>query len=203
MDLNIFFGIVTVLAFGVAIYQYFQAKKSDEKLDEATLNIKELENGLLLSDYKLKKAVEYYENGHFKNSLEVFRKYSKESEDLSEFREVIRKIFWNETRKIYSKYMGTAWETEILIIAVISKIDTVDTTYPQFTNDLLGIYTEMSENKLSSWAIPILLNQGDFERVEDYLPEYRVQSSSKKANEAFREFLSLYCKRKIAALEET
>ena len=198
MDLNLFFGLVTLLAFAVAIYQYFQAKKSDQKLDEANESIKELEDGFLLSDYKLKKAIEFYEAGQFKNALEVFKKYSKESEDLSEFRETIRKIFWKETRKIYSKYMGHSWGTEILIMTIISKMDSINSTYPKFINDLLDIYTKMSEDKLKYWRIPILLNQEAFEEVQDYIPEYKAQNNSRNANKAFQDFLSFYCKKKLA-----
>ncbi|HDZ9337729.1 TPA: hypothetical protein RUZ37_002853 [Vibrio cholerae] len=216
--LNMFFGLVTVIAFISAIafgfYQYKQAKSSEAKqqeadtkleeanakLEKASASIKELEEGLLLSDFKLRKGIEYYNNGHFKNSLEVFKKYSHESEDLSEFREVIRKIFWQETRKIYAKYMGHGWSTEILIMVILSKTDKADSEYPSFLNDLLGIYEEKSESKLNFWHIPILLNQGNYEKALEYIPDYKALKTSKKTNASFRQFLTDYCNRQ---LEET
>ncbi len=207
--LNIFFGSVTVIAFISAIvfgiYQYKQAKNSEckqkeanAKLEEASANIKELEEGLLLSDYKLRKGIEYYEEGHFKNSLEVFKKYSNESEDLSEFKEVIREIFWKETRKIYSKYMGKGWSTEMLIMTILSKTDKTDSQYPLFLNDLLNTYEGKSESSLNFWYVPVLLNQGNYEQALEYIVDYKALSISKKANASFRDFLTNYCNRHLA-----
>ncbi len=204
MDINIFFGVVTVIAFlsaiAFGIYQNRQAKSSDKKLEQAKDSIKELEEGLLLSDYKLRKAVEYYEEGHHKNSLEVFRKYSNESEDMSEFKAAIGKIFWNETRKIYSKYMGKGWSTEMLIMTILSKNKNTDTQYPEFLNDLLAIYTEKSESPLHFWHIPLLLNQNKYSEALNFIDDYKALATSKKTNEAFRCFLRNYCHRQ---LEET
>lgn len=201
LDLNIFFGIITVVAFIAAlafgIYQLVQAKNSDKKLEEAKENLRDLEEGLLLSDFKLRKATEFYEQGHYKNALELFKKYSLESDDLSEFKEAIRKIFWKETRKIYSKYMGKGWSTEILVMTIVAKSEETDSTYPDFMNDLLNVYTQKSGVSLASWRVPVLLNQSRFDEVSDYLSDFRAQRSSKKANESFREFLDYYCKRQL------
>lgn len=195
--MNLFFGLVTVIAFISAIifgiYQYKQAKDGAKKLEEAQLNIKELEEGLLLSDFKLKKAVQYYEDGHYKNSLEVFQKYSRESEDISEFKEIVKAIFWKETRKIYSQYLGkTAFTTAVMIVA-ISKADEVDSEYPEFLNKLLDLYVEKSGDDMSAFYIPIFLNQGRHNEAAEQAPKYRA-TKSKKANDSFKDFLVFYCR---------
>ncbi|MBE4431529.1 hypothetical protein HJ019_23120 [Vibrio parahaemolyticus] len=205
MDLNLFFGIVTVLAFGVAIHQYRQAHKSDKKLEEANSklektqeSLKEIENEFLLSDFKLKKAMEFYDDGHYKNSLELFRKYSNESEDLSELKEVIRKIFWAETRKIYSKYMGKGWTPEMLVMTIISRKESTESKYPDFLVSLLDVYTAKTDQKLALWRVPILLNQDLYSEVIDFLPDFKAQYVSKKANESFRSFVEFYCNRQLS-----
>ncbi|MEE2732641.1 MAG: hypothetical protein VYA55_17605 [Pseudomonadota bacterium] len=201
MDMNFIFGMITVVAFVSAIlfgaYQYKQAKDNDAKLEQAKASLKELEEGLLLSDYKLRKAIEYYECGHYKNALEVFRKYSNESEDMSEFKEVIRSIFWSETKKIYAKYMGKEWSTEILIMTILSKSQNTDTKYPSFMNDLFDIYELKSESKLSFWYIPILLNQGEYQKALNYIDSYKALAINKMTNDSFRDFLRNYCNRQI------
>lgn len=203
MDISIFFGLVTVVAFisaiAFGIYQYKQAKDSDKNLEQARENIKELEEGLLLSDYKLRKAVEFYEEGHYKNSLEVFKKYISESEDVAEFRSAIKKIFWKETRKIYSKNMGSGWSPNIVIMTILTKEDN-DSAYPDFINELLDIYEEHSGKKHSAFLIPVLLNQNKYAEVIDNVKTYRALPSNNKANEEFRKFIVTYCERQ---LEET
>lgn len=201
MDISIISGIVTIAAFISAIafgaYQYIQAKNSDKKLEEAKTNIKELEEGLLLSNYKLKKAVEFYKDGHYKNALEVFKKYSAESEDTSEFVEVIRKIFWEETRKIYSQYMGNGWEPLILISTIITKKDDVEASYPSILIELMDIYKDKTNTSLAFWRVPVLLNQREYKEALKYIPKFRAKSSSTEADQSFNEFLTHYCERQL------
>jgi tetratricopeptide (TPR) repeat protein len=196
LDINIFFGIVTVVSFlsaiAFGIYQYKQAQDSNKKLEEASSNIKDLEEGLLLSDYKLRKAVDYYNEGHYKNSLEVFQKYSKESEDLSEFKETIKKIFWKETRKIYSKYLGDVIFINAIIIIAVTKADDIDTQYPEFLTSLFDLYSSKSGDEMSGLYITVFINQGKYDKALEKIEHFR-SINSKKANASFREFLSNYC----------
>lgn len=195
--MDIFFGLISVVAFISAIafgvYQYKQAKISDKKLEEANTNIKKLEDGLLLSDYKLKKAVEFYESGHYQNSLEVFKKYAHESDDLSEFKKAIKEIFWKETRKIYSRSVGNNISTNALIIIAITKIDETDSLYPDLLNKLIDLYTEKSGENMSAFYIPIFINQKKLDETCEQAQKYTA-TKSKKANESFREFLISYCR---------
>jgi hypothetical protein len=85
-------------------------------------------------------------------------------------------------------------------MVILSKKDKSDSEYPSFLNDLLDIYDDKSESKLIFWHIPILLNQGNYKKALEYIPEYIALATSKKTNASFRQFLTDYCNRQ---LEET
>lgn len=201
--LEIILGAVTFIALGLAIYQTIQAKKSDDKLQETKDHIQELEDGMLLSNFKLKKAVEYYEDGHFKNSLEAFKKYANETEDSSEFFEAIKSIFWKETRKIYSKYMNKGWTPSILVLAIITRRSDIDLQYPDFILNLCELYLESTGKNISMFLVPIHLNREEYESVSYVLPNFKAQYDSKLANRSFRDFVTNYCTYHIQQIEQT
>lgn len=202
LDSDLISGLVAVVSLAFAAYQTYQAKKSDKKLEATQVLLSELEKNLVTSDLKLIKAIEFYEKGQFSDSLKAFRGYIKESDDVTELLAAVNKIFWKESRKIYSKFIGVGFSPAMLTTVIIAKHDEVTEKYPDFFVQLLEAASAKSENKLGYYRVPVFLNLGRYAEVVASLPELKAQSKSKKANEAFREFVKLYCER-MQALDDT
>lgn len=194
MDLNLLFGITTVIALVFAIYQTLQAISSGKKL-------KELEEGMVLSSFKLKKAVEYYNNGHYKNSLEAFKKYSNESEDYTELKNAIENIFWIESKKLYSKYIGEYRSIAVLVLVIMTKKIESDTKYPDYINNILDIYKDTKGKPLSIYHIPVLLNQEKYSEAIELLPKAKTNNSNTTFDHDFKYFIKEQCIKRITETE--
>ena len=185
MDLNIILAVVAVVAFVIAIYQTVQAKGSDKKLEEAQNSLKVLEDGMVLSDFKLKKAIEYYEKGKYNNSLEAFRKYSKESEDNVELEKALRNIFITETRKIYSNRLGLEVSPAVLVVVIITSGSQSDSKYPDYLNKLIQIYQDASKESFLTYHVPLLLNQENYSEVLNIVTESKAMNPTKSFSRNF------------------
>jgi len=195
LDSDLISGLVAIVSLAFAAYQTYQAKQSDKKLEATQVSLSELEKNLVTSDLKLIKAIEFYENGQFTDSLKAFRGYIKESDDVTELLAAVNKIFWKESKKIYGKFIGARFSPAMLTMTIIAKHDEVVEKYPDFLVQLLEAASTKSDNKLGYYKVPVFLNLGRYAEVVASLPELRAQARSKKANEAFREFVKLYCER--------
>jgi tetratricopeptide (TPR) repeat protein len=200
LDSDLISGLVTVVSLGFATYQTYQAKQSDKKVEANQTALSELEKNLVTSDLKLVKAIEFYENGQFTDSLKAFKGYIKDSDDASELLSAVNKIFWKESRKIYGKFMPakpSGLTVSILVTTVIAKHDddSVTEKYPDFLVQLLEAASIKSSNNLSNYKVPVYLNRGEYEKAIENLGDLKAQVRSKKANEAFREFIKLFCER--------
>lgn len=207
MDFNAMFGfitgIVTLAAIALAIYQTYQAKMSDKKLEETKSALNQLEKNIATSDLKLIKAVEYYNNGHFDDSLKAFRGYIKDSDDITELNSAINRIFWKESRKIYEKYIGLSGTSpSILTVIIIQKQNEVEEKYPEFLVKLLEAASTKEGNHLGYFKVPIFLNLKQYQSVIENISGISGASISKKSSEAFREHIKLHCEYELAKTKE-
>lgn len=186
-------GIVTLAAICLAIYQTKQAKLSDRKLEETQVALAQLEKNLVTSDLKLTKAIEYYNAGHFTDSLKAFRGYIKDTDDVTEMNTAIKGIFWKESKKIYGKYLGSGTSPAMLCVTIIGKRDDVNEKYPDFLATLLELASTKEGNSLGYFKVPLYLNLKDHSSAIKYLDDLSGNSSSKKSNEAFREYIKRFC----------
>jgi hypothetical protein len=190
-------GVVTLAAICLAIYQTRQAKRSDEKLEETRNCLAQLEKNLATSDLKLIKAVEYYNNGHFDDSLKAFRGYIKDSDDISEINSAINEIFWKESKKIYGKYLGNGTTTAMLVVTMISKRHDIEGSYPEFLIQLLELASTKEGNSLAYYKVPVFLNLKNYESALKHLDGLTGKASSKKSNQSFREYVKYFCEFEI------
>ena len=198
MDSDLVSGLVAVVSLGFAAYQTYQAKQSDKRLEATQASLSELEKNLVTSDLKLIKAIEFYENGQFADSLKAFRGYAKDSDDVSELLKAVNRIFWNESKKIYGKYMPsgpTGYTTAMLVTAAVGKHDDILEKYPDFLVQLIDIASAKAKHNLGHYKVPIYLNLGNYDKAIEGLGDLKAQTRSKKANEAYREFVRLFCER--------
>jgi len=207
MDFNAMFGfitgIVTLAAIVLAIYQTYQAKMSDKKLEETRSALTQLEKNIATSDLKLIKAVEYYNNGHFDDSLKAFRGYIKDSDDITELNSAINRIFWKESRKIYEKYIGLSGTSpSMLTVIIIQKQNEVEEKYPEFLVKLLEAASTKEGNSLGYFKVPVFLNLKKYQSVIENISGISGASISKKSSEAFREYIKLHCEYELAKTKE-
>lgn len=198
MDSDLVSGLVAAISLGFAAYQTYQAKQSDKRLEATQTSLSELEKNLVTSDLKLIKAIEFYENGQFGDSLKAFRGYAKDSDDVSALLKAVNKIFWSESKKIYGKYMPSGapgYSPAMLVTVVVAKHDDVTEKYPDFLVQLLDTASSKAQNNLGYYKVPVHLNLGSYDKAVEDLGDLKVQSRSKRANEAYREFVRLFCER--------
>lgn len=198
MYLELIFGTATLLSLGFAIYQSVKANKAEKDLEASQATLRDIEEGLVTPDLKLRKALEFYEAGHYKKSLSAFQAYARDSEDLTELKEAIRKIFREESRKIYSHVAGRQkWTPAMLVTTILSLDDETTAIYPDFVIEIMDIYARKSGSSLGYWRVPVYLNRQEYQAASQCVDELHVQKHSKKANEAFREFIRIYCRRMV------
>jgi hypothetical protein len=173
---EIILGLISVFALVLAVYQTVQVKGSDKKLEEAKESIKELEEGMVLSEFKLKKAVQYYEEGEYNNSLEAFKKYSVESEDYVQLEKAITKIFLSESRKIYADFVGKDIPRVVLIMIVIAR---GTEGVSKYLNKLVEIYINSSGDSYIHIHLPLLLNQEKYPKVLEIVTESDASEPTK------------------------
>jgi len=186
MDLNILFGIATLIALAIAVYEWNQNRLNTKKLSE-------LEDGLILTSFKLKKAMEFYNKGEFKSSMEAFRAFSKESEDSSEMFEALRKIFWSETKKIFTQVTVSGWSPTMLITAIIVGKVSDEAEYDPFVLSLISLYEDSFGKKAHSFKSVVLLTNREYEHpdLEEAIAGLKV-CNSKKTNASYRQFVNDY-----------
>ena len=198
MDSDLVSGLVAAISLGFAAYQTYQARQSDKKLEATQASLTELEKNLVTSDLKLIKAIEFYENGQFADSLKAFRGYAKDSDDVSALLKAVNKIFWSESKKIYGRYMPSGapgYSPAMLVTIAIAKHDDVIEKYPDFLVQLLDIASAKAPNNMGYYKVPVYLNLGNYDKAIAVLGDLKAQTRSKKANEAYREFVRLFCER--------
>jgi hypothetical protein len=194
---EIILGLISVFALVLAVYQTVQVKGSDKKLEEAKESIKELEEGMVLSEFKLKKAVQYYEEGEYNNSLEAFKKYSVESEDYVQLEKAITKIFLSESRKIYADFVGKDIPRVVLIMIVIARGTEGVSKYPEYLNKLVEIYINSSGDSYIHIHLPLLLNQEKYPKVLEIVPESDASEPTKSLGKNIAAFIRNHCINKI------
>ena len=144
------------------------------KLSKVTKNSKRqrrrcsVQNNLATSDFKLIKAIQFYENGQFADSLKAFRGYAKDSDDVSGLRKAVSDIFWSESRKIYGRAVPSGpggYRLAMLVTAAVCRHDDVSETSPDFLVRLIDTASDKAQRNLGQHKVAVYLNLGNYDKA--------------------------------------
>ena len=176
-----FFSITAILVsiiFGV-ISVYF-AIKEGKRARRAEQKIVELEQAISSYEYLKNKAFNLYDNGNYKESLDVFKKYLLNNKDDKEWNEIISKIFRKETEKIFSNVFsfkeGLLPNAALLVQAYISFEDKYSNSSPYsvLIKSLISDFTKTFNGNKPPFEFIISLLDKDWEKANKLLPKVRM-----------------------------
>jgi hypothetical protein len=193
-------GAVAFVSLLFAGYQTYQAKENKETLDETKRKLSVLEDGIATSDLKLRKAKEYYSVGKFNECLNAATGYIHDSEDSNEVDKLIRTIFWQESKKIYSEYMGKRCSIQLLaVIALMKDNDKESETekYPDFIIKLIETSAKKYNKSYGYYMSIIYINKGMKEELikSGHLDDIIFVCQLESASESFRDALKKCCEK--------
>lgn len=176
---DIIMGIVSVSSLSYGVYSHFQSKKMSE--------------AITTHGYLKKLAYEAYDARDYDRALGIFQKHYLNNDDKSELFDVIRSIFWKESRRIYESWIGSKVQMNSFI-TLVAQIDTssIEERYSSVLLGLIEIYSSRGWGELTYWQIPIKINQGNYKNAICLANEYSFHKNT-KINESLRNVVISYC----------
>jgi tetratricopeptide (TPR) repeat protein len=186
--LTILFGIVSIIAFLYAIRESKKAKRAEKRIIE-------IENAVVSYKYLKQKAYEYYNNGRYEESLDVFKKYFLGNKDEQDWTEVILDIYKKETEKIYSKVitLKERFSATVLIMTYImyEKEFSGAPQYPNLLRELIKDYKENFGKDLIPVNTLIAIFDKNWKSMIDMISKVSPYSD-KEMNDTYQKLLKRY-----------
>jgi len=197
--LTVLFGIVGLSSLVFAIREGKRAKRAEKKLVK-------LEQAMISHKYLKEKAFDYYNNGNYDDSLDVFKKYLLNNKNESEWKEIIGYIFINETKKMYSGLVvfdGGMPNITMLIQAYISYEEKQNnfSSYPEIIKILISDYGEtFGKTRVFSKFFMALFDK-DWENAKVFLSNIALHRDD-DLSELFRQYVLKYLNKKLGIIDD-
>lgn len=190
MDIfNILCGLITIFSL---LFGFYEGKKNRN-------DVKEIKEAIAApNDHKLKLAVSYYEAGESREALKIFKYFAENSEsNPKDLFEVIKTIFWLETKSVFTKEYEVGLTPEVIIVLAIRRENVYTGKYSDFLIQLLDIYEEGFNKQASCYKAVVFIANKDFKGQcsNDLTKNLRLilGDNSNQTNELFKECIKSYC----------
>ncbi|MCP4550225.1 MAG: hypothetical protein GY835_27505 [bacterium] len=189
--LTVVLAAATLASAAFAIYQHYRAKASQQRLTE-------IEKAVTSHKYLKVRALAAYERGQHSECLDTLMKYYANNGDGADFRETIRKIFWDETYKIYGEHLGPRSTIPgLLVLQCYLEERAIEGVaagkhYPPLVLWLLDNYRDKFQVDLICWRLPVLLSSKSYAQASAILDNYSGFKTTQVTKE-FTSFLKVFC----------
>ncbi len=193
--LTIAFGMVSVFAFIYALRESRKAKNAEKRMME-------IENAVVSYKYLKEKAYEYYNQGRYEDSLDVFRKYFLDNKDEKEWVDVIVDIYKKETTKIFTKYLMPQDNYPISLLLQVYITNETEFTklpsYPTIIKKLYEQYKNIFKKDIANITLLLLVFDKKWSEVRTYLQKTPIIINDKETGELYKKFIIGFIDKKDA-----
>jgi len=166
--------IFTIIALLFAINQGKKAKKAEKE-------IAELKQAMTSYAYLKELGFNYYKNGKYDESLDVFKKFLLENNKQNEWNEIINTIMRKETEKIFSNFLIFSNDRfpkfSLLVQTFISYEESfVNTHYPEIIKTFINDYTIKFKCRRYKSEFLIALLDKNWQKAKEIMEETSVNN---------------------------
>ena len=166
--------------------------------------MRDIEKALTSHAYLKELAFSFYLEGNYDESLDTFKKYYLDNDDRRDLLEMIGRIFWIETEKIYGDWIkGSEISTVITAQINLCQLKGTEgqtqskTRYSEVLVGLVVLCKEKFDFVQSYYTIPILLAEEDYQSLLTMTGTQVQITRNTIINEYLRYGVHLLCKNKL------